>query len=346
MTQQRVTLKEVAARAGVSYQTVSKVLNNTAQVSKSTEERIHAAVRELGYRPNQIARSLRSLRSKKIGYSWQPTPQGEVNTILDQFLQSMAAAVLNAGYHILTFPYQAGDAWVAGYRELIDTNQVDGFVVSSVEYDDPRLVLLQERGFPFVAFGRSNPDWSFAWVDIDGGDGLEQVIEHLYDLGHTQIAVLAWPADSRVGNNRLEGMFTALERHGLDLPEAWLLRGEGSFEFGYQAVRDLLQNNTPRPGAIVAFNDLMAIGAMRAVQELGLVVGRDVAITGFDDVPLSQYLHPSLTTVRQPIWQVGSLVIETLFKVLDGAPPQTHLIRPELVIRESTLWNPQARSRG
>ena len=335
----RVTLKEVAARAGVSYQTVSKVLNKTVQVSPETEERIYAAVADLGYRPNLIARSLRSQRSRKIGYSWMPTPRGEVNTILDLFLQSMATAVSQAGYHILTFPYQSGDSWIDAYRDLIDTNQVDGFVISSVEYDDPRLALMLEREFPFVAFGRSNPDWRFSWVDIDGGSGIEQVVHHLCDLGHKQMGVLAWPESSRVGNNRMDGLNAALEACGINLPQERLLRGEGNYTFGYQATEQLLQTGGDRPTALVAFNDLMAIGAMHAAQAHGLEVGRELAVAGFDDMPFSQYLRPSLTTVHQPIWEVGRVVIETLFAVLDGAEPSSHLIQPELIVRESTSGN-------
>ena len=143
-----ITLKEVAAQAGVSYQTVSKVVNNQAQVSKETEQRVWHAVHELGYRPNLIARGLRSHRSHLIGYSWVPTPPGQVNPILDLFLQSMIHTSQAAGYHLLTFPYRPGKAWAEIHQDLIETNQVDGFVLSNIEYDDPRLALLQELECP------------------------------------------------------------------------------------------------------------------------------------------------------------------------------------------------------
>ena len=147
----QVTIKDVAAYARVSYQTVSKVLNHQARVTKETEDRIWEAVRATGYRPNLIARSLRSRNSQLIGYSWAPAPPQQGNPILDQFLQGMVHASEDAGYHVLTFPHRPGKQWVEGYQELIDTNRVDGFVLSSVEYDDPRIKLLQERNFPFVA---------------------------------------------------------------------------------------------------------------------------------------------------------------------------------------------------
>src|SRR5574339_472690 len=165
MATKKVTLKEVALRAGVSYQTVSKVLNRQAQVSRETEQRITDAVQELGYRPNQIARNMRVMRSYMIGYSWVPTTPNQVNHILDQFLSSMVLEAEAAGYHLLPFPFREGDAHVEDYRELINTGRVDGFVLSSVNYNDPRISFLIEQNFPLVAFGRANPELDFPYVD-------------------------------------------------------------------------------------------------------------------------------------------------------------------------------------
>ena len=289
----RVTLKEVAVNAGVSYQTVSKVINKQIRVSKTTEDRVWDAVHALGYRPNHIGRSLRSQQTRMIGYSWESSPPDRVNPILDQFLQSMVQAGEGAGYHILAFPYRQGDEWVASYRELIDTNRVDGFVISSVEFNDPRILLLQEKNFPFVAFGRSNPDWDFPYVDIDGGEGMRLVVEHLLEKGHRRIFALAWPEGSRVGQNRMEGFSSALSQAGIEPQADWIACGEGSYQFGVEAVtRWLDQPQKQRPTAIVALSDIMAIGAMHAAQGRGLQVGKDLAITGFDDAPMVQYLTP------------------------------------------------------
>lgn len=335
----RITLKQVAAHAGVSYQTVSKVLNQKAQVSKDTERRIWDSVHALGYRPNQIARSLRSQRSRLIGYSWEPAPPDQVNPILDQFLMSMSQAAEQASYHILTFPHRPGEEWINLYRELIDTNRVDGFILSSVEYNDPRIAFLCERHFPFVAFGRSNSGLDFPYVDIDGALGMHQVVTHLVKLGHRKIVALAWPQASRVGQNRIEGFLAGLEQAGIFPTEDDIARGEGNFHFGYEAtLRWLERPPEKRPTAIVAFNDAMAIGAMHAVQERGLVVGEDIAVTGFDDAPLVQYLNPPLTSVRQPTWEVGQRVISILLAMLDDNPPAERyiLLPPTLIVRQSS----------
>jgi len=331
-----VTLKSVASRAGVSYQTVSKVLNGQIQVAPETRERILKAADELGYRPNQIARNMRTQRSHMIGYSWLPTSPNQINQILDQFLSSMVDEAEAAGYHLLPFPFRSGH--VDDYRELIDTGRVDGFVISSVEYDDPRLSFLMERRFPFVTFGRSNPGWDFPYVDVDGAEGLRQVTRHLLDHGHRRIGMLAWPEASRVGNDRIAGFLETMSSAGLKVNPRWIERGQGTFEFGYQAsLRLLALPATERPTAIIAMSDTMAIGGIRAARESQLDVGSDIAIIGFDDAPMSQYMFPALTTVRQPIREAGRKCVEILVSLMKGEEPgeQHVLLPPSLITRSS-----------
>jgi DNA-binding LacI/PurR family transcriptional regulator len=338
MPTKKVTLKEVAGRAGVSYQTVSKVLNKQAQVSKETEQRILDAVRELGYRPNQIARSMRVMRSHMIGYSWVPTTPNQVNHILDQFLSSMVLEAEAAGYHLLPFPYREGDAHVEDYRELINTGRVDGFVLSSVNYNDPRIAFLLQQQFPFVAFGRSNSELDFPYVDVDGASGLAQAVQYLISREHRCIAVIGWPEDSRVGNERLRGYFEVMEAGQLEIYREWVQRGAGTFEFGREAALRLLAlPPSDRPSAIVTLNDTQAIGAFHAARECGLEVGRDISIIGFDDAPMSQYLLPPLTTVRQPIHDAGRKCVEILVALMKGEPlvERQVLIPPKLIIRAS-----------
>ena len=165
----RVTLKQVAARASVSYQTVSKVINHQVHVTAETEKRIWDTVLELGYTPSYTARSLRSQRSHTIGYTWEPSPPDQANPILDQFLQSMFSAAEKRGYYLLCFPYPEPVKQLEAYRDLIDTGRVDAFVLSSINYHDPCVTFLCERKFPFVAFGRLDGPLHFPYIDVDGG---------------------------------------------------------------------------------------------------------------------------------------------------------------------------------
>lgn len=334
----RITLKHVASQAGVSYQTVSKVINGRAHVLPATEARIWEAARALGYRPHHHARNLRAQRSRMIGYSWVPATPDQVNHILDMFLTSMVEEAEAAGYHLLPFPYREGDDQVAGYRELIDTGKVDGFVLTSVNYHDARARFLNERGFPFVAFGRSDPDLDFPYVDVDGGAGLRMAVEHLLSHGRQRVAILGWPEGSRVGDERMAGYVDALETAGAPLDPEWIARGEGTFDFGLQTTRRWLDLEPDRrPNGIVALNDTMAIGAIHAGQARGLTIGRELAVVGFDDAPMAQYLWPPLTTVRQPIREAGRKCVGILVKLLTGETPAERrvLLQPRLIVRAS-----------
>ncbi|OGO43573.1 MAG: alanine racemase, partial [Chloroflexi bacterium RBG_16_57_9] len=273
-----VTLKDVAARAGVSYQTVSKVVNGQIRVSEDTRQRIWQAVRELGYRPNVTARNLRIRQSRMLGYSWRPVPPDQFNPILDKLLQSMIEATEKSGYHLLPFPCPPDHAQVEIYRELMDTGRVDGFILSSTNLNDQRIAFLLEMDFPFVAFGRANTEWDFPYVDVDGAGGVRAATGHLLNLGHRQIALLGWPEDSLTGQFRIQGYLEAMKTAGLPVDPAWIARGELSAQFGEAATRQWLDAPVShRPTAIVALSDLMAVGAMNAIQERGLEVGRDVA---------------------------------------------------------------------
>ncbi|MCA1553041.1 MAG: substrate-binding domain-containing protein, partial [Chloroflexi bacterium] len=259
--------------------------------------------------------------------------------ILDQFLQSMMDAAEHAGYHVLPFSHWHMDDPIVAYRNLIQTGRVDGFILSSVEFNDARVRFLQQQNFPFVAFGRSNRDWEFPYVDVDGALGLELATAHLLERGHRSIAALAWPTHSRVGQDRLMGYRRALKHAGITPRTEWIARGTRGVAFGYEAtMRWLDRSRSERPTAIVACNDAMAIGALQAAQAHGLRVGSDIAVTGFDDAPMVQFLTPPLTTVRQPIAEVGKRVLSTLVHLLRGTPFEPRvLLAPQLIVRQSTL---------
>ena len=335
----RVTLKDVAKEAGVSYQTVSKVLKGQGNVLADTEARIQAAVQELGYIPNVRARNLREQRSYLIGYSWQPEPPDLYNPILEKFLRSIIEGAERQDHHILTFAWHQKNDQLEKCRSLTQSGHVDGLILSSIDFDDPRVAYLIEQDFPFVTFGRANPEWDFAYIDVDGEMGLYQMTEHLLALGHRRIAVLAWLESSRTGEDRLRGYYRAMQKAGIPLKEGWIDRGENIVSAGYNGARRLLQSPpAERPTALISMSDTLAIGAMNAAHDLGLTVGRDVSISGFDDTPLSQYLQPPLTTIRQPIWEVGQRSVELLFQIMEGREltERQILLPPKLIIRQST----------
>ncbi len=334
------TIKDVAKAASVSIATVSYVLNDTGAVSEATRQRVQQAVEELGYRPSVLARGLQSRQSKMIGYSWRPMPSNQFNPILEKFIHSMAEAAARHDYHVLPFPLAKQSDEVAPYREMLRSGRVDGFVLPNTNLDDGRIQYLIDVGFPFVAFGRANQDWDFSWVDVDGADGVRQAVEHLVELGHQRIACLAWPEESLTGQYRLDGYSKAMAAAGLDIDPGWVVRTGNFYKDAYHDSQPWLSMPpNRRPSAVLALTDLMAIGTMNAARDAGMEIGADLAVVGFDDAPVTSYLCPPLTSIRQPVEEVGERVVTMLIDLVRGdIPSPTHvLLKPRLVIRDSTL---------
>lgn len=336
----RITLKDIAQKAGVSYQTVSKVLRNQIQVAPETKARIYDAVKEMGYRPHTAARSLRTNSTFLIGYSWHPSPNNEPNPIQERFLQSIVMTAETFQYHIMLFPWIGGDEFVDTYQDLIISNRVDGFILSSIDFDDPRIPYLQGMDFPFAAFGRTQSEPNYPFVDVDCRTGTRAAVEHLLEQDHQKIAVLAWPEASRVGAARLNGYHEAMQNADLAVDNAWVRRSDGTLDAAYTHTKALLDlPKHKRPTAVVCMVDMMALGASQAIQEYGYVVGREIAVTGFDNTPISHHVRPSLTTLHQPVEQAGQKIVELLINIFrEGQVDDCHfLLPPKLIVRDSSL---------
>ena len=334
------TIKDVAREAGVSIATVSYVLNNkTEAISEDTRVRVWTAVRTIGYRPNVTARNLRSSQSRLIGYAWHVVHSDQVNTVLDRFTYSLARSAEAAGYHILTFTFPQGDP-IPVYDELIRTGRVDAFVLASTVRDDPRVEFLIERDIPFVSFGRANENWDFLWVDTDGEQGTREAVDTLVDFGHRRIAMAAWHEGSLSGEFRVAGYLDGLREAGIE--QSNILRGENSEQAGREALCKWLELPADeRPTAIVAISDLVAIGIMNEAERRGLVVGQDLSVIGFDDAPMSQYLRPALTTLRQPIEDIGKALIKMLEAASEGvAPDPRHVLLPPRLVKRASCGSP------
>jgi DNA-binding LacI/PurR family transcriptional regulator len=258
---------------------------------------------------------------------------------LDRFLYGMAEAAEPQGYHILTFTSGLeGEPWHA-YDELLLTGRVDGFVLSDTNKNDPRIRYLLDCGFPFVVFGRANEAWDFPYVDVDGDAGVYEAVKHLLALGHRRIGIVAWPEGSLTGGYRYQGYMRALTEAGLPPDPVWTVRSGNAAADAGQAVQQLLALPTDhRPTAVVTMSDLMALGVMRAVYRTGLRPGEDIAVVGFDDIPTAQYMQPPLSSVRQPIAEVGRRVVNMLLRLIRGETlvERRVLLLPTLIVRESS----------
>ena len=228
------------------------------------------------------------------------------------------------------------------YCQRVGERRVDSVWVVYTRCHDLRIAYLLERRVPFVASGRVLEDWFFPHVDVDYAHGMHSLVSHLVRLGHRRIAFASESAELTFVHFQREGFRQAVQEYGLEVDEDWIVENSPTQRGGYDAAQTLLSRKDP-PTAIIAGNDLMALGVMSAVQDQGLEVGSDVAVAGFGDIPLAETSHPTLTTVRLPAQQMGRLVGQMLVMSARGQeiPNPYVLLQPALIIRQSTdlgLW--------
>ncbi len=224
---------------------------------------------------------------------------------------------------------------------MVEGRRVDGLIVVRTRKQDQRIAYLGGTTFPFIVFGRSDLDLDFPYIDEDGEAGFFQLTQYLVSLGHRKIAFISPPMDLIFANYRLSGYRQALEQAGIEYKPAYVIQGDLTRRGGENATHQLLALEEP-PTAIIAANDLMALSAISVAQELGFIVGKDISIAGFDDVPPSDIF--SLTTLRQPIYDIGKQLSAMLLKLIFNETIQNHhiLLKPELIIRNSTGTAPKS----
>lgn len=332
-----VTLKDIAKATGKSITTVSRALNDYGDVSAQTKTLVVRVADELGYTPNTWAQRLQKQHTDTIGLILPTFGPRFSDPFFSEILAGIANMAAHLGYDMLVSTHAPGEEELVAYRAAIRGRRVDGFVLVRTRRHDARVVYLQEANFPFAAFGRAEDKLDFPFVDEDGTFGMKLIVGHLDSLGHQRIACIVPPPELMFASYRLSGFREGLSEAGLPLDEALIRVGDLTQRGGYEQACALLDMSSP-PTAIVACNDLMAFGAMSAAQERGLVVGGDIAITGFDDIPMAEYSHPSLTTIHQPIYQIGGMVCEMLIKLIQGEPLDERyvLLKPELIVRQSS----------
>lgn len=332
------TIKDVAREAGVSIATVSYVLNHkTDSISEDTRRSVMEAAERIGYTPNITARNLRYSRAGLIGYAWHNLPDDQVNPVLDRFAYYLARTAESAGYHLLTFTHPTENP-IPVYDDLIRSGRVDAFVLAGTQAEDSRIRFLKEQHFPFVSFGRSNLEFDFCWVDTDGQAGIREAVSYLVGLGHRRIGMIAWPEGDVVSKFREAGYYEGLRAAGIPFRADYLVRGEHGEPLGQAAIAHWFAlPKRERPTAVIAISDLEAVSAINAAQQAGAVIGSDLSIIGFDDVPLTQYLRPALTTMQQDIQLIGQTLIQMLERALNrkDLSPYHRLVPPRLIIRDS-----------
>jgi LacI family transcriptional regulator len=334
------TLATVAEAAGVSRQTVSNALNNPELLRPETLARVREVIERLGYTPNRAARQLRTHSSHLIGLRFEPAQEGTSNALMDRFLHSLVETMAASDHHVLLFSGDPEDP-LDGYDDLLRSTAVDAFVVTDTYAGTPQAPFLQDRGAPFVAFGRpwedagDGPAADWAWVDVDGAAGARMATEHLLAVGHERVAWMGWEGTSRIGEDRRSGWELALTASGRD-PAGLAVRIADNVDAARMAAHDLLED--PAVTGFACASDTMGIGVLHALAERGLRPGDDVGVVGFDDSLAAQVTWPGLSSVRQPLEQVAVEVVALLHKVIDDEPHGRRgtMLTPALVVRRSS----------
>lgn len=336
------TIRDVARYANVSVGTVSNVLNGSPLVKDETRKRVIEAIEALSFHPAAAARSLSTKRTNTIGMvrtELRPyNTKIEFDPVVLDLISGVTTEAIDSGVGLTFWTIPVGAQETALYRRLVSARQVDGLILFAPREHDPRITYLMEREFPFVVFGRNSSQRDFHWIDVDGAYGIRLAVDHLVERGHQRIGYIGPPSEQSLAEQRWLGFTQGMSAHGLPIDGELIFEGDFTERSGQLGAHHLLEQPQP-PTAILCNNDRMAFGAMREAQSHGKVVGRDVAIIGFDDIPLARYTHPALTTIQQPVQEIGSLLFRLLQAVIEGEPTEEwsgRLIKPTLQVRQST----------
>jgi LacI family repressor for deo operon, udp, cdd, tsx, nupC, and nupG len=333
MPRSRVTIRDVAAHAGVSHQTVSRVINNSERVSPNTRARVEAAIEELGYQPDVIARSM----AKGLTYTLGCISPNLTDYIFARMIECAQAEARRRGFFVLT-----GSApTAADAQPLLDemlNRRVDGLLVLNPR-DDERytyLLPLVEKGIPIVYLKNTPIDEAVSSVSCDDKQGGYDATCHLLALGHTAIATILGPENEECTIDRREGYHRALTEAGLDPASSLVGKGDWSVKSGGKAMQVMLASAEPF-SAVFVQNDRMAMGAIRVLREAGRRVPQDVSIIGYDDIPFAPYIDPPLTTIQQPIDSFGHHGARLLIDTIRSRTPKPKHIRlnAQLIERQS-----------
>jgi DNA-binding LacI/PurR family transcriptional regulator len=312
-TQGNVSIKDIAEAAGVSHPTVSRALADSPLVAAETKQLIQRIAREMGYIPSAIARGLVTKRTATVGLV--------VTTIADPFIAEVVRGAeenaLDNGYSVILCNCNAEPERELACVRTLQEKRVDAIIVTSSRVGSLYVPLLEELGVPIVLVNNQHEGSYVYSVRIDNLAGGRLAGEYLLSLGHRHIAYIAGPSDAHASTERLEGCRSALHERGLDIPDEWVAPGNDCTDGG-QVGANLLLQRSPRPTAIFCYNDMTAIGALRAVKSAGLRVPDDISLVGYDDIAFAAFVDPPLTTVAQDKYTLGQRAMDLALNLLNG----------------------------
>lgn len=333
------TIHDVAREARVSIKTVSRVINGGIGVAENTRARVLESVRALDFHPHTGARNLAGRRSRTIAVIIPLAPQYVFSRpFFFQVFYGISTVLEENGYDLVVHTRAHDESFIDSWKN----RRADALILMSVPVRDARILELNRQGVPFVLTCRvdepgSELDKATSWVDADHIAGADAAVNYLFDLGHRKVALVGGPPNLMVSRLRAEGFWQAIRRRKIATSDVATVTGEFSIDAGKTAGMQLL-DRPDRPTAIMCAEDSLAIGVVQAARALGLRIPQDLSVVGYDDAPVSAYVDPPLTTVRQHAERKGKLAAAAVLRLLEGGPqraPEQHLLTTELVVRNS-----------
>jgi LacI family transcriptional regulator len=330
------TIKDVAAVAGVSFTTVSHVVNNSRPVSADVRAKVEHAIRQLHYVPSAVARSLKARATATIGL----VVPNSTNPYFAELARGIEDGCSRNGYCVFFCNSDDDPAKQRNYLRVLQEKRIDGLIVASAGDDAVLAQALADAREPLVVVDRNIEGLTADLVQIDHEKGAYLATRHLLELGHVKIGCITGPVATAVSAMRVHG-FIAMAERGIDIAPGAIVESDFSGTGGYRASSQLF--DTVQPTAIFAGNDMMGIGALRAAAERGINVPHDCSIIGFDDIELGRFTYPALSTVGQSVRALGEMAAQTLIERITGtaagaedSPARRRVLAPRLILREST----------
>ncbi|HSH02725.1 MAG TPA: LacI family DNA-binding transcriptional regulator [Anaerolineae bacterium] len=330
----RLTLEEIGKIAGVSRSTVSRVVNEQENVKPAVRARVKAVIEEMGYQPNSAARILAGHAAQIIALIIPQTAQSVfTDPYFPRLVQGVAQACNQYDYSVSLLLFHAREDEAKLYPRILRNQMFDGVVMTATHLNNPLIEKMTERNIPFVLVGGAEEE-HINYVDVNNFEGAYMAMEHLYNVGHRRIALIAGPDDNLASIKRYEGYRQFLQDKGLPFDSSLVFHGDFSETSAFEGAQKLLMHN---PDAIFAVSDTMAVGALRSLQLVGLHVPQDIALMGYDDLAPSLLTEPQLSTVHQPVLETGAMAVETLLDILkNGDKPTRRVVLPtKIVVRDS-----------
>ena len=333
-----VTIRDLAEKLSLSITTVSRALDGYSDVAEETRKRVVQTAREMGYEPNYAARQLRRKSSDAIGYILPTSSPQFTDPFFVNFLTGLCDE--SAAIHLdlmVTACAPDSDLERSQYRQWVQSKRIDGIVLNRIRTQDWRVEYLLDQQFPFVCLGNVGKSDRFPSIFVDERKGFASLVTHLVQNGHHRIAYIGAPPGLMIQQERFGGYCLGLQQAGIQANPDWIKEGDLTENSGYHAANQLLEES-PAPTAIMACNDLMALGVLQAAQEKDIQVGSQLAITGFDGIKETEYTTPPITTLFQPTYEIARRLTAALGKIINGLPVETlsQVVEPKLILRASS----------